>query len=89
VLRLAGELDLATVPVFEEAREALHGAYSAIVLDLSALEFIDSSGLRAVIAAQQLTEGAGARFEIVPGPPAVQRVFEVTGLDRQLSFRSR
>lgn len=86
-LRVAGELDLATVPLFQSACESLPEDVSLIVLDLSSLEFIDSSGLRAVMAALRAAEGAAVRLEIVPGPAAVQRVFEITGLSNRLPFR--
>jgi anti-anti-sigma factor len=89
VMRLSGDLDLAAVPRFESARAELGGDFAVMVLDLSELAFIDSTGLRAVIAAMRDVNAMPARLEIVPGPPAVQRVFEVTGLIQQLPFRER
>jgi anti-anti-sigma factor len=86
-IQLGGELELATVPSFESARAQLGSEFAVMVLDLSALDFIDSSGLRAVINTTHDADALSARLEIVPGPPAVQRVFEITGLTQRLPFR--
>ena len=73
----------------EHLRERLfaaeaHGA-DRIVLDLRALRFIDSMGLRAVIAAWMRARHAERRFSIALGATGqVRRVFEVTGLERVL-----
>jgi anti-anti-sigma factor len=84
---LAGEFDLAVVPRFEEAIAAVEaGAPSAIVIDLSGLTFMDSSGLRALVTADDRAHTAGRRLAIVPGPPAVRRVFEITQLDSKLDL---
>ncbi len=50
VLRLGGELDLASVPLLEsEVENAMVDHPATIILDLSALEFIDSTGLRTIL----------------------------------------
>jgi anti-anti-sigma factor len=84
---LAGEFDLAAVPQFEDAlTEVEAGGPAAIVIDLSALTFMDSSGLRALVTADDRARAAGRRLAIVPGPPAVRRVFEITQLDSKLDL---
>jgi anti-sigma B factor antagonist len=86
-LTVSGEFDLAGVQVFEarlgdvEAQEP-----RAIVVDLSAVEFMDSSGLRALVTADERSRHAGRRFAIVPGPPEVKRVFEITQLEERLDL---
>ncbi len=84
---LSGEFDLAAIKRFEEAiAEAEAGSPSAIVIDLRRLEFMDSSGLRALVMAHERAKNAGRRLTIVPGPPQVRRVFEITHLDDQLEL---
>jgi anti-sigma B factor antagonist len=86
-LELAGEFDLAGVPKFEADLGELEAAGAdVLVVDLSGLEFMDSSGLRALVMADQRARKAGRRLAIVPGPPAVRRVFEITQLDGRLDL---
>jgi anti-anti-sigma factor len=61
---------------------------TALTLDLSATTFIDSSGLRAVLLGKELTDEQGHGFSIIPGPPKVQRLFELTALLDVLPFES-
>jgi anti-anti-sigma regulatory factor len=41
---------------------------------------MDSTGLRTVLLAKELTDTLGCELSIVPGPPSVQRIFEITAL---------
>jgi anti-sigma B factor antagonist len=89
-LVLSGELDLASswrldCPLLQIGAD---GARS-FTLDLSGLTFIDSSGVRAVLAARGLCAARGCEFEVVPGPAHVQRVFEMSGHIDHLPFRSQ
>ena len=87
VLRLSGELDLATAPLAEsELHRMERDEPSFIVLDLQGLEFIDSSGLRFVLQADARAREAGRRLSVVPGNEFVQRVFRVMSLDQRLDF---
>jgi anti-sigma B factor antagonist len=84
---LVGELDIATAPRFEEGlAEVERDTPGTLVLDLRRVEFIDSTGLRAVIAADERARSAGRRLVIVRGPAAVERVFSVTQLDQRLEI---
>ena len=89
VIALTGELDLGTAErLAQELERAQADGESAIVLDLSGLTFIDSTGLRVIIEAdEQLADGESA-WAIVPGPDSVQRVFELTGTAERLPFRA-
>jgi anti-anti-sigma factor len=84
VVALRGELDMGTAPQVE--RELARHAPGAVTLDLRGLDFVDSSGVRLVIAAHLAAEEAGERFVIVRGPGRVQRVFAVAGLEDRLRF---
>ena len=75
VMALTGELDMATTPQVE--RELARHAPGSVVLDLRGLTFLDSSGVRVVIAAHLDAEGAGERLLVVRGPRQVQRVFAI------------
>jgi anti-anti-sigma factor len=81
VVRLGGELDLAASHTVQRALAHLDGR---VVVDLSDLRFLDSTGIRAfVIAHQRLVEQGGAF--VVRSPQAqVRRVLEIAGMDRWL-----
>lgn len=79
-IELRGELDVATAPVLERALAAVPLEGSA-VLDLHALDLIDTAGMRAVLSAhRRLRE----RLRIIPAPEQLQRVFRVSGLEHTL-----
>jgi anti-sigma B factor antagonist len=84
VLSLAGELDLATAELLEQAIDAAENGEQLVVLDLQALEFIDSTGLRGVLAALEGCRERGQEFAITPGSPQVQRLLSVTGVSGHL-----
>jgi anti-sigma B factor antagonist len=79
-----GELDLLTAPQLERTvRELLASGFDHVVLDLAELRFLDSTGLHLILSLRASADAAGHRLELRPGPPPVQRVFELTGtLDR-------
>jgi anti-anti-sigma factor len=87
VLRLDGELDLASVPTLEHAVEgaALDDA-SELVFDLRGLEFIDSTGLRAILLQDKRSTERGQTFALVRGPEQVQRLMNMTHLDEHLKI---
>ena len=86
-LALVGELDIASAPQFEQGvASAESDTPGVLVLDLRKVAFIDSTGLRALIAADERARSAGRRLVIVRGTPAVERVFNVTQLDQRLEI---
>jgi anti-anti-sigma factor len=87
VIGVAGELDLATCHLLREGIvSALGSDARKIVLDLRDLTFMDSTGLRAVLAAEREARDQNKELAIIRGPRAVQRVFELTSLDSKLPF---
>ncbi len=79
VLALAGELDMANAPLVSQALDELADTGRPVIVDLSELVFIDSSGIHAIVSPRsQLT------LAIVCPPGNIQRVFSVTKLDRVL-----
>lgn len=84
---LVGELDLATAGAVEDALvSAEAGDANAIVVDLSGLTFIDSTGLRLLVGAANRSRADADRLMLLKGPPAVQRVFRLTALEEHLPF---
>jgi anti-sigma B factor antagonist len=80
-VRPIGELDLDTATQLDQELTAVHAAGAArIVLDMRALTFMDSTGLRLVIRWDTDAREQGFAFAIVPGPEVVQRVFRLTGM---------
>ncbi len=88
-LLLSGELDMASAPELEAIVVRLCELGSKhLTLDLSKVTFIDSTGLQAVIDARNRCALHDQEFRITPGPPSVQRIFEITGLLESLPFES-
>jgi anti-sigma B factor antagonist len=84
---LKGELDLSSVgKVQDELRRVEADGPALLVLDLSSLTFLDSTGLRAVVTADERARENGRRFVVVRGPDAVQRVFSITRLEDRLEM---
>jgi anti-sigma B factor antagonist len=84
-VRPVGELDLDTAPRLEQELEAGRTAGAQhLVLDMRALTFMDSTGLRLVIRWDTAAREEGFAFAIVPGVEVVQRVFRLTGMDEHL-----
>jgi anti-anti-sigma factor len=86
---LEGELDFDTAFDVELRLEEAMRRASAVVIDLSALTFMDSTGIGVIVEANQRAQREGVALEIVPGPRAVQQVFEVSGLLDALPFSER
>jgi anti-anti-sigma factor len=82
---LKGELDLSTVSLVRDALQGV-GSPAVVVLDLSNLSFLDSTGLRLIVTSAEEVSQDGRRFVIVKGPDAVQRVFSITKLDDRLEI---
>ena len=80
-----GELDIATVPALEAAMAGarLSGA-GALILDLSGVMFIDSSGVKALIDCAQQAQQPDAPTLSIVSSPQVDRVIEITGLRDRL-----
>jgi anti-sigma B factor antagonist len=86
-LVLRGELDISSAHVLEEALGRVEaGVPALLVIDLRGLEFMDSTGLRTLVSADQRARNAGRRLAIVRGPEAVDRIFNVTRLDERLEL---
>ena len=87
-LALTGELDMDSASKLEEAVREVCASGTELVIDLRKVTFMDSTGLRVLIVAAALCEEKGHELRIIPGED-IQRILEITGLDRVLPFTSR
>ena len=88
VVRPRGELDMATIGELEqELRQVRRSGARALVLDLSGLTFMDSTGLHLITRWTNDSAQDGFTFELEPGPPAVMRVFALAEMTHGLPFR--
>jgi anti-sigma B factor antagonist len=82
---LTGELDVSTVSKFNNAlAEAKIQRCHTLIVDLSSLRFMDSTGLSAVLVAEMHARTRNQRFVVVRGPRHVQELFRLTGVDHFL-----
>jgi anti-sigma B factor antagonist len=82
-----GELDLATVGRLDtQLRELRDVGFKHLVLDLRRLEFLDSSGLHLILQLDGDARKEAYEFAIIAGPPAIQRLLELTGATEHLHF---
>jgi anti-anti-sigma factor len=89
-LSLAGELDLGSVPVLDDRLSRLRARKLAVHLDLSKLEFIDSTGLRLLIRALGDARIERWDFQIEPDlTPAVRGLFKLVHLDHVIGPAER
>jgi len=84
-VRALGELDIATADTLaEELRPVWRCDATPIVLDLGEVDFLDSMGLRALLAVAKHSRETGNRVRIQQDSAAVRRVITVTGLEGSL-----
>ncbi len=82
VVTASGELDAHTAPLLEaELGPASQQSNAALVVDLSAVGFIDSTGLGVLVATLKHVREAGGSLDVVVTAPRVLKVFALTGLD--------
>lgn len=84
LVRPVGELDLAAVDAIEEVLSPLEREFSEVVIDLRAVEFLDSAGLRVVLSADARSQGNGFNLRIIKGGEQVEKVLSLTGMDKHL-----
>ena len=87
VVRVMGEVDLATVPALEEALLGVSDdRVGAVIVDLTGCTFLDSSGIRALIGTKERLERANRRLALALSTPVVLRVLQITGLDERFEI---
>ena len=87
VLEVGGEVDVYTAPRLRERLvEVIEGGSRQVVVDLGRVDFLDSTGLRCLVTADERARESGRRVVIVRGPEPVQRVFTITRLEERLEM---
>ena len=86
VMRVRGELDLASAPHLRREVIGVLADGAHLVLDLTDVDFLDSTGLGVVLGALRRVRSAGGDLRLVCTAPHLLEVFGVTGLDRILSI---
>jgi anti-sigma B factor antagonist len=80
-LELTGDLDLRSAPLLDAAVDtALEAHPTQVVLDASRTDFLDSTGLRAIVRGAERVRAARARFRLSGASATVRRVLEVADL---------
>ena len=87
VLKVVGQLVTATSPVFEAAVNDVFETEDKLILDFSELEFLASSGIRVILAAQKKVNDIGGLLIIRNVNDVVMQVFEMTGLRQFMDIR--
>jgi anti-sigma B factor antagonist len=89
VLQVAGEVDVYTAPMLREqmlelsAKGAVH-----LIADLGRVEFLDSTGLGALVGGLKRLREAGGSLALVISTPRILRIFQITGLTKALAVQS-
>ena len=85
VVRLGGEIDVYTAPfVREKLDEQIHAGRADLVVDLSDVTFLDSTGLGVLVGRLKIARTRGGSLRLVGTAERVLRVFAITGLDKVL-----
>jgi anti-anti-sigma factor len=80
VVRLVGELDVATAPDFERMLLRHRPPRQRVILDLGELRFMDSTGLRILLQARRVANEGNWRLALRSVPPSIRRLLELAGV---------
>lgn len=82
VIRLEGDVDVATAPSIRELVERVQAeGHRNVRFNAAAVEFMDSQGLNMLAGAYKRAQALGGRIEVVGASPELRTVFSATGLD--------
>ena len=83
IVAAVGEVDVYTAPVLDEALStAVSGGATRLVVDLSGVDFLDSTGLSVLVKALKRVRDADGALDVVVTAERVNKVFRITGLDQ-------
>jgi anti-sigma B factor antagonist len=87
LLALYGELDLGSAPELDrQLQEIEHPDLHRLVIDLSGLRFMDSTGLASIMQAQRRAQASGHELVLRRPTSQVRRLFELTGVTERLTL---
>jgi anti-anti-sigma factor len=88
VIAPRGEIDLASIAKLRQALAAAAAADGDVVLDLSAVSFLDSSGLSVLVGFHRQMAALDRSFVLRGATPSLLRLFRIAGLDRYLTLET-
>jgi len=89
VIAAGGEVDMGAAPELRDlVGQAIDDGVSLLVIDLSDARFIDSTAIGILVSARAQMKERGAALELVCTEPNLIRIFEVVGIDRQLTIHA-
>ena len=81
VVKAVGEIDVATAPLlYQQLEDITADLRGDLVVDLSRVTFLDSTGLSFLVIAHHRVTAQGAHFLIYGSTPPIRRLFDITGL---------
>lgn len=80
VLRLQGEVDLSTAPLFQDALQGIVGNGRQVIVDMSDLRYLDGSGLRLLFWARERLLAHGRQMLVTGPSPVIRRLLRIVGL---------
>ena len=86
IISPSGEIDLATVGQLEDALAASMSGNTDVAVDLTGVTFMDSTGLRALLAANQNLSGSGRRLALIVAGGPVDRLLDISGVGQTLAI---
>ena len=85
-MRVVGDLDMASADRLVAALRSEPGPTVECVVDLSACDFVDSSGIRALLLCKLELEGGAGTLRVIGAGPQIQRVFAIAGIHEALQI---
>ena len=85
-LAVSGRLDTTTAPQLEAVIKEMAVGAKLMNLDLSAVEYMSSTGLRDILLAHKIMGGAGGKMVVKNPSDFVRQVLEATSMDKLLNF---
>jgi anti-sigma B factor antagonist len=88
IVQVAGEVDVYTAPMLrEQIRDLAAKGAAHLIVDLTEVEFLDSTGLGALVGGLKRVRDVGGSLALVISTPRILRVFEITGLTSVLAVQ--
>jgi anti-sigma B factor antagonist len=85
IVSLTGRLDTTTAPQLDKELKASLGGVTELIIDMGALEYISSAGLRVLLSAQKVMNKQG-EMKVIHVNDTIMEIFEVTGFSDILTI---